>query len=195
MKIGYLRRLIRETPEQSEAQVQRLKDAGCEKVIVMGNDISPQENFPLDQVKDFFNSGDSLVTIRLSRLCLGLKQLIEFCDWLEKQNITLVTLDEGISTKENLTPNFYDILKAIIVFKSEVQREKTLFGLSRARARGRKGGRPKGISQKALQKATLATRLYNESELSIQEICSQLGISKPTLYRYLKLKGVKIWKN
>ncbi len=195
MKIGYLRRLIRETPEQSEAQVQRLKDAGCEKVIVMGNDISPQENFPLDQVKDFFNSGDSLVTIRLSRLCLGLKQLTEFCDWLEKQNITLVTLDEGISTKENSTPNFYDILKAIISFKSEVQREKTLFGLSRARARGRKGGRPKGISQKALQKATLAARLYNESELSIQEICTQLGISKPTLYRYLKLKGIKIWKN
>jgi excisionase family DNA binding protein len=36
-----------------------------------------------------------------------------------------------------------------------------------------------------------AETLYREGELSVQEICDQLGISKPTLYAYLKHRGVK----
>ncbi|MEL6254359.1 MAG: helix-turn-helix domain-containing protein [Bacteroidota bacterium] len=48
--------------------------------------------------------------------------------------------------------------------------------------RGRKGGRPRGLSKKA----PLAESLYRERERSISEICEHLYISKPTLYRYLR---------
>ena len=33
--------------------------------------------------------------------------------------------------------------------------------------------------------------LYREGQLSVQEICDQLGISKPTLYAYLKHRDVE----
>ncbi len=37
-----------------------------------------------------------------------------------------------------------------------------------------------------------AESLYREGVLSIQELCEQLGISKPTLYAYLKHRGVEL---
>jgi Helix-turn-helix domain of resolvase len=55
-----------------------------------------------------------------------------------------------------------------------------------ARARGRKGGRPKGLTEAAKRKAVAAKALYNEGNLSVTEIAGNLGISKGTLYCYLR---------
>ena len=37
-----------------------------------------------------------------------------------------------------------------------------------------------------------AETLYREGQLSVKAICEQLNISKPTLYTYLKHRGVEI---
>ena len=87
--------------------------------------------------------------------------------------------------------NFH-LFAALAEFERDIISERTKAGLEAARARGRKGGRPKGLSQKAKDKARLAESLYKERERSIAEICEYLSISKPTLYRYLRNRGVKI---
>ena len=56
-------------------------------------------------------------------------------------------------------------------------------GLDAARARGRKGGRPKKLSD---QERTLAVDLYHQKKHGVDEICKTLRISKPTLYAYVK---------
>jgi DNA invertase Pin-like site-specific DNA recombinase len=61
--------------------------------------------------------------------------------------------------------------------------ERTQAGLKAARARGRKGGRPKSLTEK---KAGMARELYNNKNNSISEICKTLNISRTTLYRYIK---------
>ena len=65
-------------------------------------------------------------------------------------------------------------------------------GLKSARARGRMGGRPKGLSEKAKRIACTAEALYVQNELKSDEIASQLDISKTTLYKYLRARNVKI---
>ena len=70
--------------------------------------------------------------------------------------------------------------------------KRTTNGLASARAGGRVGSLPKGISPAAQQNASIASALYEEGRLSVSEICSQIGISKPTLYKYLKGSGVLI---
>jgi len=55
--------------------------------------------------------------------------------------------------------------------------ERTQAGLKAARARGRKGGRPKGLTEAAKRKAVAARALYNEGNLSFTEIAGNLGIS------------------
>jgi DNA invertase Pin-like site-specific DNA recombinase len=77
-------------------------------------------------------------------------------------------------------------------FERDVIRERTRAGLLAARARGRKGGRPKGIAGSAEQTACAAETLYREGKLSSQQIADRLSISKSTLYSYLRYRGVTI---
>ena len=60
--------------------------------------------------------------------------------------------------------------------------ERTKEGLKSARARGRKGGRPR-VNQRDIERAV---KLYDSQIYSIKEITEMTGISKATLYRYLK---------
>jgi DNA invertase Pin-like site-specific DNA recombinase len=69
---------------------------------------------------------------------------------------------------------------------------RTIAGLKAAKARGRIGGRPKGLSKEAKNKAMAAEILYKESQLTVPEISNQLGMSKPTFYRYLRFRGVSL---
>lgn len=55
-----------------------------------------------------------------------------------------------------------------------------------------KGGRPKGLARRVEATALAAETLYKEGKLSVQEICQQLRVSKPTLYAYLAHRGVKV---
>ncbi len=71
-------------------------------------------------------------------------------------------------------------------------RERTQAGLSAARARGRHGGRPRGLSKAAEATACAAETLYKENKLSIMQICSKLNIAKSTLYKYLRHRNVDI---
>ncbi len=52
-----------------------------------------------------------------------------------------------------------------------------------AKARDRKGGRPKSLSA---EKHTIAVKLYQEANHTVQEICGLVGVSKPTLYSYVR---------
>jgi DNA invertase Pin-like site-specific DNA recombinase len=68
---------------------------------------------------------------------------------------------------------------------AKAERKRTQAGLMAARARGRRGGRPKALSSKQLD---IARDLY-EKHHPIAEICRTLKISKATLYRYIKTGG------
>jgi len=63
-----------------------------------------------------------------------------------------------------------------------------LAGLQAARARGKLGGRSKGLSKEA-------EAFYKQGGLSVQEIADKLGIAKSTLYRYIKQRKVKVDTN
>ena len=68
-------------------------------------------------------------------------------------------------------------------FERNLIRERTNAGLSAARARGRKGGRPKTLDEK---KRKLAVQLYRDRKHPIDAICQMMAITKPTLYRYVQ---------
>jgi DNA invertase Pin-like site-specific DNA recombinase len=63
------------------------------------------------------------------------------------------------------------------------QRERAKAGLTAARARGRRGGRPKALTGKKL---SIAQDLYNSPQNFIVETCQTLKVSKATLYRHIQ---------
>jgi len=76
------------------------------------------------------------------------------------------------------------VFQAFSQFERDLIVQRTKEGIESARARGRKGGRPR-IKEKYIEKAL---NLYNSKEYSISEIVTMTGISQATLYRYIREK-------
>jgi DNA invertase Pin-like site-specific DNA recombinase len=108
--------------------------------------------------------------------------LIVLARKLEEANIGFVSLQEKIDTSSSGGRLIFHMFGALAEFERHVIRERTQAGLNAARARGRKGGRPKHLDP---AKRQLAVKLYTDRQHTIAEICRMMGISKPTLYSYL----------
>lgn len=87
-----------------------------------------------------------------------------------------------------LTGRFtFNIFASLAEFEREIIRERTMAGLEAAKARGKKGGRPSGLTKEAMAKAEHAKILYESGKKSVPEIAAGLGISRATCYRYIEI--------
>jgi DNA invertase Pin-like site-specific DNA recombinase len=127
-----------------------------------------------------------LLVWRLDRLGRSLKDLIQTITDLEKRGIGFRSLQESIDTTTSGGRLIFHVFGALAEFERNLIRERTKAGLDAARARGRKGGRPRALDRKRIE---LAYKLYDEKKHTIVEICEILGISKPTLYAYLSQRA------
>jgi len=107
---------------------------------------------------------------------------------LEKLKIGFQSLQESIDTTTPGGKLVFHIFGALAEFDRNLISEWTRAGLEAARARGRKGGRPKKLDA---EQREIAINLYNRKEHGVEEICRTLGISKPTLYAYVYERGVQ----
>ena len=101
---------------------------------------------------------------------------------LDSSKIGLRSLHGSIDTSSSSGKVIFHIFGALAEFERNPIRERTHAGLQAARARGKKGGRPKKLT---VDKANLAIKLYRIKEHSIKGICELIGVSKPTLYKYM----------
>jgi DNA invertase Pin-like site-specific DNA recombinase len=120
---------------------------------------------------------------RLDRLGRSLPHLIETITSLSARGIGFKSITEAIDTTTSGGKLIFHIFGALAEFERDIIRERTQAGLTAARARGRKGGRPKALNPKKIQQAQT---LYNAKTITIDEICRTLNISRATLYRYIK---------
>ena len=88
-----------------------------------------------------------------------------------------------IQTHQEESSFFHKLFGALAEFERDLIRDRTVAGLAAARARGRKGGRPRLMNDDKVQLAT--TLLKSRSLPPVAEVCSTLGVSKATLYRYV----------
>lgn len=185
MKIGYAR--VSTQDQKLELQLDELKRFGCETIFkekLSGkNKTRPQ----LDKMIDQLRKGDTVVVWKLDRLGRSLKDLIELVSSFREKGVEFVSLKDGIDTGTATGRFTFNIFASLAEFEREIIRERTMAGLEAARARGRKGGRPSGLSKDALAKATSAKILYQSGEKTVKEIAQGLGISRATCYRYIEL--------
>lgn len=180
MLVGYARVSTHE--QNLSLQIDELREIGCDKIFRDTISGSKAERPGLQATLNFLRVGDMLVVWRLDRLGRSLKHLIETVTILEEKNIGFRSLKESIDTTTSSGRLIFHIFGALAEFERNLIRERTRAGLEAARARGRRGGRPKALDA---NKRTLLYQLYDEKKRSIKDICQVLEISKPTLYSYI----------
>ena len=186
MKIGYARVSTHE--QNLDLQKDGLSEAGCKEIFEDHVSGAIKERPGLEKAIAYLRKGDTLVVWRLDRLGRSLKHLIEMVNQLEERGIGFKSLQESIDTSSSGGKLIFHMFGALAEFERNLIRERTYAGLTAARARGRKGGRPKALNEK---KQELLYRLYDEKKHSIDEICDLVGVSRTTLYSYLKSRAKK----
>ena len=139
----------------------------------------------LTKLLDRISEGDTVVIESLSRLGRSTKDLIELTEQFQKKGAHLISLKESIDTSTSTGKLLFTLMSAIAQFERDVIVDRTREGLRSARARGRKGGRPK-INAEDIKKAV---KLYNTQQYSIKEIEEMTGVKKSTLYRNIQREG------
>ncbi len=181
MNIGYAR--VSTYEQNLDLQIDALEKAGCKTIITDEVSGSVADRSGLQELNTRLRSGDTLVVWRLDRLGRTLRHLIEWVHELEQKKVGFKSLQESIDTTNSSGKLIFHIFGALSEFERNLIRERTNAGLQAARARGRQGGRPKKLGT---DKHQLVVDLYNAKKHSVQQICQMAGISKPTLYKYLR---------
>ena len=181
MIIGYAR--VSTEDQNLDLQFDALKKAGCERIFRDKISGMKENRDGLSQALEIVRSGDTLVVWKLDRLGRSLQHLISVINNLKNKGIYFRSIQESLDTSSSTGKLIFHIFGALAEFERDIIRERTMAGLAAARARGRVGGRPK-IMDKG--KVKLARTLVADDTRSIGEICEILGVSKATLYRYLK---------
>lgn len=190
MKIGYARVSTRD--QNLDLQVDALKAAGCERIYQDVASGAKTARPALDELLGQLRTGDVLVIWKLDRMGRSLKHLVELVGNLMERKVGLLSLNDPIDTTSAQGRLVFNLFASLAEFERELIRERTNAGLSAARARGRVGGRPKGLTSQAEATALAAETLYRERKLSVAAIAQKLHLSKSTLYSYLRHRGVEI---
>lgn len=180
MKIGYAR--VSTNDQSLDLQIDALEKAECEKIYhekISGmKDDRPQ----LNELIEYAREGDILVVYKLDRLGRSTKRIIELSEQLEQRGIELVSIRDNIDTTTAVGKAMFRMLAVLAEMERDLIVERTKAGLESARARGRKGGRPKTDNKKVEK----AIKLYEIQQYTVKEIEAMTGVSKATLYRSLK---------
>jgi DNA invertase Pin-like site-specific DNA recombinase len=144
MLIGYAR--VSTSDQTLDLQKDALQKTGCDRIFTDTASGAKAERTGLDEAISHLREGDILVVWRLDRLGRSLKHLIETITALNNRDIGFKSITEAIDTTTSGGKLIFHIFGALAEFERDIIRERTQAGLNAARARGRKGGRPKALT-------------------------------------------------
>jgi len=182
--IGYAR--VSTSAQELNLQLDALKQAGCKKQHIFTDQISGSkaERPGLAECLKELKKGDTLIIWRLDRLGRSLRNLIDIVEQLQKRGVGFRSInDGGIDTTTASGELIFNIFGTLAQFERRLIQERTQAGLTAARARGKKAGRPKISNDDP--KVQMAKKMSKNLNISIGEICATLKISRASYYRYL----------
>ena len=178
--IGYARV---STLEQDEAlQHDALVAAGCQRVFVDKASGKLEHRPALDAMLEQLRPGDSATVWRLDRLGRSLRHLIDVVAELESRSVTFRSLTEALDTSTPGGKLTFHLFGALAEFERDLIRERTMAGLTAARARGRVGGRP---TVRTTEKIAVAKAMFASGDHDIAAIARVVGVSRASVYRAL----------
>ena len=152
----------------------------------------------LDACLKALRESDVLVVWKLDRLGRDLRHLVNTVHDLSERSVGFRVLTGQGANIDTTTPSgklIFGVFASLAEFEHSLIRERTIAGLAAARARGRKGGRKFGLTKNQVRYAQTA---MSHRDTCVGDLCSELGVTRSTLYRYvapdgkLRDSGVKV---
>jgi DNA invertase Pin-like site-specific DNA recombinase len=179
MLVGYAR--ISTHDQNLNLQRRELKKAGCKKIYEDTANGKLTDRQGLKLALEVLREGDTLVVWKLDRLGRGLKQLIALTEDLGTRKIHFRSLTDSIDTRTTAGRFFFHVMASLAEMERELIVERTRAGLKAAKEMGRTGGRKRLMTDSKIDSA----KKLLSSGIPAREVASNLGVSIPTLYRWI----------
>jgi len=190
MKFGYAR--VSTDDQKLHLQIDALTEAGCQRIFQEKVSGLKKKRPELENLLSFLREGDTVVVYKLDRLGRSLQHLIQLTNQLKDMGVGFHSIRDGVVMDDSATGQLMiHLLGAFAQFESDLISQRTREGLAAASKRGRKGGRPPGLSDAAKKKAKVIAVMYTTGEMAVSDIAKNVGVSISTLYKYLKHEGIK----
>ena len=179
MLIGYAR--VSTQDQNLDLQLAALKKAGCKKILddkISGNRF---ERPGLTKTLELLREGDTLVVWKLDRLGRSVKNLVDLVGQLQTEKIGFRSLTDSIDTGTPSGRFFFHVMASLAEMERELTIERTRAGVDAARKQGRIGGRKRKLTDTKV----VSARKLLLSGVPPKDVANNLGVSIPTLYRWI----------
>lgn len=179
MLIGYAR--VSTHDQNLELQFSALNEIGCEKLYQDKISVARNNRPGLSQALEALRKGDTLVVWKLDRLGRTVKGLIDLVNQLQQKDIHFKSITDNVDTSTPSGRFFFHVMASLAQMERELIAERTRAGLAAAKSKGRIGGRKRKMTQSKIESAK---KLLSSGTLP-KDVARNLGISVPTLYRWI----------
>lgn len=186
MNIAYVRV---STIEQNEArQVEALEKYNIDKWFtekVSGKDANRPQ---LQAMIDYAREGDVVYIHEFSRLARSTKDLLDIIETLNNKGVQLISNKENLDTSTPTGKMLVTMIGAIAEFERQQILERQREGIAIAK----KEGKYKGRQVKAIDEQLFLKNYedYKSRKMNKRQLAEALNISRPTLDKLLKDKGL-----
>lgn len=185
-KLGYVRV---STAEQNDArQREALEKYGIDKWFEEKVSAKDTKRKKLQAMLDYCREGDTIYVHDFSRLARSTKDLLEIVEFLKEKKVNLVSNKENLDTSTATGKLMLTMIGAIAEFERQNLLERQREGIAIAKKEGKyKGGQVKKIDDALFEKHY---EEYKERKINKKQLAEALEISRPTLDKLLKEKGL-----
>ena len=194
MIYGYARCSTNESKQDINRQIKELKAAGAEEVIFEYEHGDAKTKKELSMLLELAKEGDTIITLEVSRLSRSTQQLCELIDIIREKRLRLVivgsiTIDCRSGELDAMSSAFLKMAGVFSELELQMIRSRVKSGMANAKAKGRRIGRPQ-TSKEDIPAAFLKHyAAFQEGKMNVSELARVCGLSRPTVYKYMKMMG------
>lgn len=188
---AYARCSLNEDKQDINRQIRELKAQGAEEVIFEyehGDQIKKNLNLLLDTVQP----GDTIITLEVSRLSRSTQQLCEIIDIIRNKRLRLVivnsiTIDCRDGKIDPMSEAFMKMAGVFAELELQMIRSRVKSGMANAKAKGKQIGRKPTTKEDIPAVFYKHYPAYVAKKMNVSELARICKLSRPTVYKYLKL--------
>lgn len=193
MDFGYAR--VSTDEQNLNLQIDALIEIGVDHENIFLDKVSAAraERKKLDEIISKLRKGDTLYVWKIDRMARSLIHFTKLANLLKEKGVTFKSITEPFLDTTGESPHgqfLVNIFASLAQFELDLIRERTNAGLRAAKKRGKVLGPPRGMSEKAKQKAMVAERYHSEGKMTVDEILEKLKVSRGTYYKYLRYQEI-----
>ena len=191
---GYARCSTNEDKQDINRQIRELKDAGAEEVVFEYEHGDAKVKKNLHMLLDMATAGDTIITLEVSRLSRSTQQLCEIIDVIREKKLRLVivgsiTIDCRNGQTDPMSEAFLQMAGVFSQLELAMIRARVKSGMENAKAKGRKIGRPQTTKEDIPGAFLKHYAIFMEGKMNVSELARVCGLSRPTVYKYMKMMG------